>query len=63
MTQITMSEQATATLASAAQRRGCTQEELASMLIEGGLHGDEQFKLTGDQIDRLKLGMDQIERG
>lgn len=63
MTQITISEQAASTLASAAQSRGCTQEELASMLIEEALGQNEEISLTNDQIARLKLGIDQIGRG
>jgi hypothetical protein len=63
MTQIAISDEVASSLASAAADRGCSQEELASMLIEQGLHWDEEIELTPEQEARLLHSFAQAERG
>lgn len=63
MTQIAISEQAASTLAFEAQARGCSQEELASWLIEEGLRVEEDFELTPEQQASLVESYAQARRG
>jgi hypothetical protein len=63
MTQIAISDEVASSLASAASNRGCTQEELASMLIEQGLRWEEEIELTPEQEARLLQSFAQAERG
>jgi hypothetical protein len=63
MTQIAISDDVASTLASAANSRGCTQEQLASMLIADGLYREEEFKLTPELETRLLESIEQAKRG
>jgi predicted transcriptional regulator len=63
LTQIAISDEVASSLASAAASRGCSQEELASMLIEQGLRWDEEIDLTSEQEARLLHSFAQAERG
>lgn len=63
MTQIAISDEVASILASAASSRGCTQQELASMLIQEGLRREEEFELNPAQMSRLLESVDQARRG
>lgn len=63
MTQIAISDKVAATLAAAAASCGCNQEDLASLLIEEGLHRGDQFELTPEMEARLLESIAQAERG
>jgi len=63
MTQIAISDEVAYSLASAASSRGCSQEELASMLIEQGLRLEEEIELTPEQEARLLHSFAQAEHG
>jgi hypothetical protein len=63
MTQIAISDEVASSLASAAASRGCSQEELASMLIEQGLRWDEEIELAPEQEAHLLQSFAQAERG
>lgn len=63
MTQIAISDTAASNLASAAASRGCSEAELASILIEEGLRREEDFQLTPGQEARLLESISQAERG
>jgi hypothetical protein len=63
MTQIAISDEVASSLASAAANRGCSQEELASMLIEQGLCWDEEIQLAPEQEAHLLQSFAQAERG
>ena len=63
MKQIDVSDDVASSLASAAASRGCSQDALASMLIEEGLRREEQFELTPDQEAMLLQRVEQSKRG
>jgi hypothetical protein len=63
MTQIAISDEVATSLVSAASSRGCSQEELASMLIEQGLRWEESINLTPEQEARLLHSFARAERG
>ena len=63
MTQIEISDHAASSLASAASSRGCSQDELASMLIEDGLRWEQEFEPTASQQARLRESYVQADRG
>ena len=63
MTQIAIRDEVASVLASAANERGCSPEELASMFIEEGLRREEEFELTPEQEARLLHSLTQAERG
>jgi ribosome-binding protein aMBF1 (putative translation factor) len=63
MKQIDVSDDVASSLASAAASRGCSQNDLASMLIEEGLRREEQFELTPDQEAMLLQRVEQSKRG
>jgi hypothetical protein len=63
MTQIAISDEVASNLASAASKRGLSQDELASMLIEQGLRTADEFELTPEQEARLLHSFAQAERG
>ncbi len=63
MTQIAISDEVATSLASAANSRGCTQEQLASVLIEEGLRREEAFELTPEQLGHLLESVEQSKRG
>jgi hypothetical protein len=63
MTQIPVSDEVASILTSAAASRGCSKEELASMLIEQGLRMEQEFELTPQQEARLLESIAQADRG
>jgi hypothetical protein len=63
MTQIAISDEVASSLASAAASRDCSQEELASMLIEQGLRWDDEIELMPEQEAHLLHSFAQAERG
>jgi ribosome-binding protein aMBF1 (putative translation factor) len=63
MKQIDVSDDVASSLASAAASRGCSQNDLASMLIEEGLRREEEFELTPDQEAMLLQRVEQSKRG
>jgi ribosome-binding protein aMBF1 (putative translation factor) len=63
MKQIDVSDDVASSLASAAASRGCSQDDLASMLIEEGLRREEEFELTPDQEAMLLQRVEQSKRG
>jgi hypothetical protein len=63
MTQIAISDDVASHLAAAAAQRGCSQEELASLLLEEGLRQDVEFALTPEQESRLLESIEQAGRG
>ena len=63
MTQIAIPDEVASDLASAATACGCTQDELASMLIADGLHRQEELQLTPEQEARLLESIEQARRG
>jgi hypothetical protein len=63
MTQIAISDDVAAHLAAAAADRGCTQEDLASVLLEEGLRRDDDFVLSPQQETRLLESIEQAQRG
>jgi predicted transcriptional regulator len=63
MTQIAISDEVASTLSSAATARGCTQGDLASVLIANGLRHEEEFAITPDQQARILHSFAQAERG
>jgi hypothetical protein len=63
MVQIRIEDHIAEDLAAAAASRGCTQEVLASALIEDGLRQDEDFPLTEAQHLRLIESIAQADRG
>lgn len=63
MTQIPVSDDVASELSSAAANRGCTEEELASMLIQEGLRLEQHLELTPAMEERLLESIAQAERG
>jgi hypothetical protein len=63
MTQIAIPDEVASSLASAATARGCSQDELASMLIADGLHREPELQLTPEQEARLLESVEQAKRG
>jgi predicted transcriptional regulator len=63
MTQIAISDEVASSLASAATARGCTQDQLASILIEDGLRREEEYELTPAQEARILESVEQAKRG
>jgi hypothetical protein len=63
MTQIAIPDEVASSLASAATACGCTQDELASILIVDGLHRKEELRLTPEQEARLLESVEQVKRG
>lgn len=63
MTQIAIADEVAAALAAAAASRGCSQDDLASALLEEGLRREEDIELTPEQEARLLESIAQARRG
>ncbi len=63
MTQIVIADEVAAALAAAAASRGCSQDDLASALLEQGLRREEDIELAPEQEARLLESIAQARRG